>query len=425
MTRAARDGQGAVVLGSDYKALGIVRSLGRHGIPVWVLRDEHSLANWSRYTRRSVAWPSVSEADRVAFLLDLGRNHALDDWALFPTDDETAALLARNRDELSERYLLTVAEWQALRWAYDKRLTYRLASELGIDHPLTRFPHDSDDVRCFDGRYPAILKPAIRADANRFTTSKAWPAGDNASLVARYEAACALVDPRLIMIQEQIPGDGDAQLSYAALCSDGTPIASLVARRTRQWPMDFGRASTYVETIEAPDVERNATRLLDALRFDGIVEIEFKRDARDGRLKLLDINARVWGWHSLGRRAGVDFPYLLWQLVNGERIVALRGRPGVRWVRALTDIPVGQAMAAKTPDGTEIIVARTGDNAAAAFSAICTHQGCAVAPQGADLKCPCHGSVFDALTGAVKNGPAKKPLPSVNVKVQNGQVVTG
>lgn len=92
---------------------------------------------------------------------------------------------------------------------------------------------------------------------------------------------------------------------------------------------------------------------------------------------------------------------------------------------ALTDIPVGQAMAAKTPDGTEIIVARTGDNAAAAFSAICTHQGCAVAPQGADLKCPCHGSVFDALTGAVKNGPAKKPLPSVNVKVQNGQVVTG
>jgi len=340
MTRAARDGQGAVVLGSDYKALGIVRSLGRHGIPVWVLRDEHSLANWSRYTRRSVAWPSASEADRVAFLLDLGRNHALDDWALFPTDDETAALLARNRDELSERYLLTVADWQALRWAYDKRLTYRLASELGIDHPLTRFPHDSDDVRCFDGRYPAILKPAIRADANRFTTSKAWPAGDNASLVARYEAACALVDPRLIMIQEQIPGDGDAQLSYAALCSDGTPIASLVARRTRQWPMDFGRASTYVETIEAPDVERNATRLLDALRFDGIVEIEFKRDARDGRLKLLDINARVWGWHSLGRRAGVDFPYLLWQLVNGERIVALRGRPGVRWVRALTDIPV-------------------------------------------------------------------------------------
>ena len=104
--------------------------------------------------------------------------------------------------------------------------------------------------------------------------------------------------------------------------------------------MDFGRASTYVETIDAPDVERIARRILNALRFDGIVEVEFKRDPRDGALKLLDINPRVWGWHSLGRAAGVDFPYLLWRLLRGEQVDERRGRAGVRWVRALTDLPV-------------------------------------------------------------------------------------
>src|SRR5207249_5434492 len=127
---------------------------------------------------------------------------------------------------------------------------------------------------------------------------------------------------------------------YAALCREGRPLASLVAQRTRQWPMDFGRASTYVETVEAADVEECARRVLAALRFDGIVEIEFKRDTRDGRLKLLDINPRVWGWHSLGRAAGVDFPYLLWRLLRREQGDGRRGRAGGRRVRALSDLPV-------------------------------------------------------------------------------------
>jgi predicted ATP-grasp superfamily ATP-dependent carboligase len=103
--------------------------------------------------------------------------------------------------------------------------------------------------------------------------------------------------------------------------------------------MDFGRASTFVETVEAPQVEELAARVLRTLGFDGIVELEFKRDPRDGRLKLLDINPRVWGWHTLGRAAGVDFPYLLWRMVHGEPVARVRGRAGVRWVRALTDVP--------------------------------------------------------------------------------------
>ena len=347
---AQANAPGALVIGGDYKSLGVVRSLGRHGIPVWVLKDDHALASWSRYCARSLPWPAASEREQVDYLLDLAHRYGLDGWAIFPNGDETAALLARNRDALAERYRHTIlAPWETLRWAYDKRLTYRLAANVGVDRPLTRYPRDRDEVRSFDGRYPAILKPATRPVLNRFTIAKAWPANDVATLVARYEEAASLIDPALIMIQEKIPGGGDAQLSYAALCRGGKPVASLVARRTRQWPMDFGRASTYVESVEAPDVEDHAQRLLAALRFDGIVEVEFKRDPRDGRLKLLDINPRVWGWHTLGRRVGIDFPYLLWRIVNGGDIAPLRGRPGVRWVRALTDIPtaVGQIRAGR------------------------------------------------------------------------------
>jgi len=329
---------GALVLGSDYKALGVVRSLGRHGITVWVLKDEHGVATASRFARRTLAWPS-DDTERTQFLLELARREDLDGWALFPGGDDTAALLARAHQALSERYLVTVPPWDVLAWAYDKRKTYALAADLGIDHPRTHYPRDHADAVAYDGGFPAILKPAIRPVMNRFTEAKAWRVDDRAALVARYDEACTLIDPALLMIQELVEGGGDAQLSFAALCRDGEPIASLTARRRRQWPMDFGRASTFVETVAVPEIEAPARRMLKALRYDGIVEIEFKRDTRDGRTKLLDVNPRVWGWHTLGARAGVDFPYLLWRSVRGESVPQTHARTGVRWVRALTDVP--------------------------------------------------------------------------------------
>ena len=331
---------GALVIGGDYKSLGIVRSLGRHGIPVWVLTDEHLLAGWSRYCRRAIPWPARPEAEQVARLLAIARESGLGGWTLFPAGEESAALIARNRDTLAERYRLSIlVGWTTLQKAYDKRLMHRVADEVGVDHPLTRYPQGRDDVAAYDGPFPAVLKPAIRPTIDRFTIDKGWPASDLASLVARYEEACEVSDPAAIMIQEVISGGGESQFSFAALCRAGEPIASVVARRTRQWPMDFGRASTFVETTLAPEVEELAARVIRALRFHGIVELEFKRDPRDGRLLLLDINPRVWGWHTLARAAGIDMPYLLWRMVHGQPVEPVRARPGVRWVRGLTDVP--------------------------------------------------------------------------------------
>ena len=160
-----------------------------------------------------------------------------------------------------------------------------------------------------------IIKPALREAYNPLTAAKAWRVDDRRSLIARYDEACSMMAPELIMIQEVIPGWGEAQFSYAALCQDGRPLASVVARRARQYPMDFGRFRTYVETIDDPGVVEPSVRLIEAARYTGLVEVEFKRDPRDGRFKVLDVNPRVWGWHTLGSRVGVDFSYLLWRMV--------------------------------------------------------------------------------------------------------------
>jgi Rieske Fe-S protein len=100
------------------------------------------------------------------------------------------------------------------------------------------------------------------------------------------------------------------------------------------------------------------------------------------------------------------------------------GQTAGRKLVALSDVPVGAAAAVKLPDGTPGVVARPSSGTAVCFTAICTHNGCTVAVNGKQLDCPCHGSQFNALTGAVLQGPATSPLAKVPVKVSGGEVVT-
>ena len=331
---------GALLLGADYRALGAVRSLGRRGVDVVVLRErEEPLAALSRYATRGIAWPAEDDAARVAFLIDLAMRDALAGWALIPSTDKTAALVARHHDVLAGHFVLTSPDWSVLRWAYDKRLTYDLAARLDIAVPRTARPGDATEAAAVTLDFPAILKPAVKEGHNRLTAAKAWRVDGPDELAARWKEAASLVDPDVLLVQEIVPGGRDSQFSYVALCDGGEPRAALTARRTRQYPADIGRASTYVETVACPEIVEPSQRLLRAMRFTGLVEVEYKRDARDGVLKLLDINPRLWGWHSLCGRAGVDFPYLLWRQVSGEPPSVVRPRNGVGWLRLSTDTP--------------------------------------------------------------------------------------
>ena len=331
---------GALVIGGNLNGLTIARSLGRYGVPVWVTTPPNiKLASCSRYTLRTLPWPDGECETQVEYLLRVAERYGLDQWVLFPTSDESAALLSKFHTALSRRFRVSTPTWDVLRWAYDKRLTYQIASNEQVDYPLTFYPATEEDLEAVACTFPAILKPATHASVNRFTAEKAWRVTNRQELLARYREARELIPPDLILIQEMIPGGGESQFSYAALCYNGEPIASLTARRTRQYPIDFGYSSSFVETLDVPEIVAPSRRLLAAIRYTGLVEVEYKLDARNGRYKLLDINPRLWTWSPLGGRAGVDFPYLLWQMMVGRPVAEKTGRTGVRWVRMSTDVP--------------------------------------------------------------------------------------
>jgi Rieske Fe-S protein len=110
---------------------------------------------------------------------------------------------------------------------------------------------------------------------------------------------------------------------------------------------------------------------------------------------------------------------------TGATSASNTAEPAGKGLAKLADITVGEAVSAELSDGRPAIVARPTDSTAACFSAKCTHMGCTVKPAGDELHCPCHGSVYDAVSGAVKQGPAPKALAKITVHVSDGAVLEG
>ena len=332
---------GAVVVGGDYQGLGIVRSLGRSGFPVCVVDDEPSIARHSRYATHAIRVPDLrNEETIVETLLDIGRRLHLRGWVLFATRDELVTALSRARERLSPFFRVPTPAWETVRYAADKRLTYALANRLGIPLPRTWYPRSIEELDAIESsRWPMLVKPAIKERFIYKTRVKGWVVKDRRELRERFIDAAAIVPAAEVMVQDMIPGNGRTQFSYCAFFKGGRSLAHMTVQRRRQQPSDLGRSSTFVETVDRSELAEPSERFLQEIDYYGLAELEYKLDEADGQFKLLDVNTRTWGYHSVGVVAGVDFPLLVHLDQLGLRVPEAEARPGVRWVRLVTDIP--------------------------------------------------------------------------------------
>jgi D-aspartate ligase len=323
--------RGVLILGGSYGALAVARSVGRHGIAAAYLGERYSVAHSSRYIGHASPWESSNEPDPLEKLLGFADEHQLDGWLLLPCADFEVQFIAKNHARLAERFQLVTMDWSALEPLNDKSALYRLAETIGIGHPQVY----EAGIPPADIAFPVVLKPISTETPNPLTRAKGWRAENAADFAMKLARAESYVGRRGLVVQQLIPGSGDAQLSYAALWDNGREVCSVTARRSRQYPLGFG-TSPFVESVEIPDVSNEARRLLGAVGYHGLVEVEFKRDPRDGSLKLLDVNTRVWAWIGLGEAMGVDFPYLAALVAAGEPVPALHPpRYGPVWRRPI------------------------------------------------------------------------------------------
>jgi predicted ATP-grasp superfamily ATP-dependent carboligase len=300
-----------IVLGGHVTALGVLRSLGPRGIETHLLADPGDYAGASRWARPLHDCPpeSPDPAPLAAFLAGLRLDRAL----LLPCSDDWTRAVAALPSDVRERFPSPLAPLETLEKFLDKERFAALVEEVGVPHPRTSmllrdasdplagFEFETDGARLF-------LKPPDSQQFVRHFGVKAFSVEGEADAQARLEEIWN-AGIESMLLQEYVPGPASSHYFIDGfVAADGRTIARLARRRLRMYPRDFGN-STYHVTVplaEVAEALEHLDRLFSRTSFRGIFSAEFKRDERDGELKILEMNVRPWWYVHFASTCGVD-----------------------------------------------------------------------------------------------------------------------
>jgi predicted ATP-grasp superfamily ATP-dependent carboligase len=251
----------------------------------------------------------------VAAVVALAARHEVE--LLLPMTEISTLLLTAARDQLPANCRLPFPASDAVATAADKAAVLRLAAAIGVPTPKTREIESIEEgtrlAASFE--YPVVLK----SGRSRVWNGREWLsttvcyAQDAADLGTRLAAMPREIFP--VLAQERIDGPG---VGVFLCCHEGRVIANFAHRRLREKPPSGGQSVLCESVAVEPAAVQYAARLLERLRWEGVAMVEFKRDLRDGTLRLMEINGRFWGSLQLAIDAGVDFPNLLVALRQGQ-----------------------------------------------------------------------------------------------------------
>ena len=331
----------ALVLQVSYaNGLGVIRDLGVNGVPVLGLdADARALGFSSRYAAGMVCPdPRDDEEAFLVFLEELGARLP-QRGVIFPTHDEYIWVLSRNAARLERFYYLPFSRWEVMQRLHDKRAQLEAAWKVDVDTPKTVFIDTPGDVEAAarEVPYPAVLKPvdslAFKQRFHRHLLDIDSP-GDLSRIYP------SVADLGTLMLQERVPGGDDELFSVGSyLDASSRPLAVFTGHKIRQHPAGAGSARFCVSRWDT-ELAEAGLRLLVELGYHGVSQVEFKRDARDGRYCLMEVNARHWMWHALSTACGVNLSLAAYRDAVGKPFLAPRQTDGLKWIVATKDTPL-------------------------------------------------------------------------------------
>ena len=316
--------------------MGIARSLGRLGVPVHgVHSDLRTSALASRYFGRRHHWDfaQASPANSVDFLLDL-RSKLGGDAVLIPTTDDTAQLLADHAAALRNVYRFQDNPPTLVRQLRRKWELFRLATHHGIPTPKTLLPRSAQEARQFADQigYPLFLKASDGARFEARALRKMLIVRTARELAENYSLMEDPADSNL-MLQEYIPGGDDGVWMFNGYFNRHSEcVAGFTGKKLRQQPIHTGATSLGI-CLRNDTVHELTTEFMSTLGYQGIVDIGFRHDARDGLYKLLDVNPRIGATFRLFVGAdGTDVARLLYLDLTGQPLPLTALVQGRKWL---------------------------------------------------------------------------------------------
>jgi len=335
-----------VLAGSPHGNLGIVRSLGRLEVPVYVVQNSTAThASKSRYCTGTFTWDfaAARAEDTVSFLLHAGTKIGKP-CLLFPTCDENAILAAKHYEILKERFVYPEQCARLASSLASKKEMYFLARKHGIPTPGASFPNALEDVIEFSrsASFPVMVKGIEGARLKRLLGAGVLIAKTPSELLA----ICKQVEGgnlSNVMLQEYIPGGDEAVWMFNGYFnSDSDCLFGITGRKIRQYPAYTGATSLGI-CLPNPTVHETTTRWMKALGYKGILDIGYRYDARDGKYKVLDVNPRIGATFRLFvDREGMDVAQALYLDLTGQQVPVAPAQEGRKWI--VEDCDIGSCL---------------------------------------------------------------------------------
>lgn len=302
--------------GNQRAALAVTRSLGSNGITV-ITADvmARTLSGASKYCLLSEVYSDHGQVE--AFIRSLRRIIEKHDiGVILPITEITMFVLLQYREQFSD-VVIPFDSYEKVSLLSDKAALVDLCRKLQIPCPESVCVESGIDAldRNIDFSYPVVLKPyksRIFSEGKWVSTSVKY-----AESISELEGLCKH-DPVFsaypFIIQEYVEGYGQGVF---LLFNHGRPVASFCHKRLREKPPSGG-VSVLCESVDMPpELERMSIRLLQEVEWHGVAMVEFKVNDTSGPY-IMEINTRFWGSLQLAVDAGVDFPYMLYQIAVGE-----------------------------------------------------------------------------------------------------------
>ena len=329
----------AIILGGYINALGVARSLGSMGVPVIMVHyDVRDMGHVSKYIKDSIIapHPESEEAQFIDLLMEC--SDRFKGGVLIPGSDAAVVAVARHKDKLKNHYIIACPEWSIVSQYIDKKHTYALAEANGVPAPKTIVPQSIDDVKSYSQtvNFPCLVKPSQSHLFFKHFKRKMFPVDNAEQMISIYQQAEAA--GLEVMLQEIIPGDDTAVVNYNAYFDAGKPLVEFTAEHIRNGPPWWGSPRVALSK-SIPEVIEPGRKILQAMGFYGYACTEFKRDARDGVYKLIEVNGRHNLSTLLAVRCGINFPWLQYRhLVENEPPTEHNFKTGIYWIDITKDI---------------------------------------------------------------------------------------
>lgn len=325
-----------VILNCKLGALGIARSLGSLGVPIYgVDADAKSPGMVSRYCGKKY-YKDLDEQnpdEYLDLLLKIG-NEIGKPSVLIWTSDETAVFVAENADRLSRHFVFPENEHLTIKRLMHKKEMFLMARELNVPTATTEFPQNLEDVTEYSERaaYPVMLKGILGNRLQERTGKKMVVVESKNELIENYKQ---LEDPETpnLMLQEYIPGgDDQVYIFNGYFDAKSECLAAFTGHKIRQFPVHVGCASLGACTWNQ-DVADLTIKFMKDVGYSGILDIGYRLDPRNGQYKVLDINPRIGqAFRLFLGENGMDVARSLYLDLTRQEQYTVVPREGRRWL---------------------------------------------------------------------------------------------